>query len=82
MNEEERSSKLAALAQCKAGAEKAYDDMYEAHGFRDSDDRYREAKDCFYDAIRVAGELELKDEVDSLVNRLQHIKEVFRGQFS
>ena len=77
MEETERQAKIKQIAQLRRRGEKAYDDMYEAHGFRDSDDRYR-----FYDAIRVAGELELKDEVDSLVNRLQHIKEVFRGQFS
>ena len=82
MEETERQAKIKQIAQLRRRGEKAYDDMYEAHGFRDSDDRYWEAKDCFYDASRVAGELELKDEVDSLVNRLQHIKEVFRGQFS
>jgi hypothetical protein len=51
MNEEERQSKLAFLDRCKASAEKAYDDMYEAHSFRDANDCYRNAKDYFYAAI-------------------------------
>jgi hypothetical protein len=81
MNEEERSAKLASLARCKALGEKAYDDMYEAHSFRDANDCYRDAKDFFYEAIRLAGELGLEEESDSLSKRLEHIKGVFRSQF-
>jgi hypothetical protein len=79
--DEERSAKLASLARCKQQGEKAYDDMYEA-SFRDSDVFYSNAKEFFYDAIRLAGELGLNDEADVLSRRLQHIKEVFRSQFS
>jgi hypothetical protein len=81
MNEEEPSSKLAALAHCKAGAEKAYDDMYEAHSFRDANDCYRDAKDYFYAAIGHAQDLGLTDEVESLQKRLEHVRSVFRSQF-
>jgi hypothetical protein len=81
MNEEERSARLANMTHCKTMGEKAYDDMYEAHSFRDANDCYRDAKDFFYEAIRLAGELELAEERESLSKRLEHIKAVFRGQF-
>ena len=81
MNEEERSAKLASLTHCKTMGEKAYDDMYEAHSFRDANDCYRDAKDFFYEAIRLAGELGLTDEGEALSKRLEHIKGVFRSQF-
>lgn len=80
--DEERSAKLAGLARCKEQGEKAYDDMYEAHSFGDSDVCYSNAKGFFYDAIQLAGELGLTDEVDALDRRLLHIKAVFRSQFS
>ena len=81
MIEEERQSTLAALAHCKADAEKAYDDMYEAHSFRDANDRYRDAKDYFYAAIGHANHLGMKGEADALLKRLEHVKSVFRSQF-
>jgi hypothetical protein len=81
MNDEERSAKLARLASCKTMGEKAYDDMYEAHSFRDANDCYRDAKDFFYDAIGLAGDLGLAEEKESLSKRLEHIKGVFRSQF-
>jgi hypothetical protein len=81
MNEAERQSTLAALAHCKACAEKAYDDMYEVHTFRDANDCYRDAKDYFYAAIGHANDLEMKEEAESLHKRLAHVKSVFRSQF-
>jgi hypothetical protein len=81
MNEEERQTRLASLAHSKQLGEKAYDAMYEAHSFRDANDCYRDAKDSFYDAIGLADELGLAEELDSLRKRLEHIKEVFRSQF-
>ena len=82
MNEEdERSAKLANLAHCMEMGEKAYDGMYEAHSFRDANDCYRDAKEFFCDAIALAGELDLVDDLDSLRKRLEHIKSVFRSQF-
>ena len=83
MNEkEERQEKLARLARLKAMAEKAYDDMYEAHNFRDSDDCYREVKDCYYAAFGLANELGLTEEATALHERLYHIKEIYWSQFS
>jgi len=79
---EERLRKVAALAQCKALAEKAYDAMYEAHSARDATVCYSDAKEAFYDAIRLANELGDAGEVERLSKRLEHVKAVFRSQFS
>lgn len=81
MNEEERQSKLACLAHCKAAAEKAYDDMYEAHSFSGANDFYRDAKDYFSDAIVHANDLGMTEEAETLRKRLEHVKSVFRSQF-
>lgn len=81
MTEEEQRIKLSRLASCKAYGEKAYDDMYEAHSPGDASVCYSDAKESFYDAIRLAGELSLMDEVESLTKRLAHIKAIFRSQF-
>ena len=43
---------------------------------------YSDAKESFYSAIELAGELGLKQEVEKLEKRLEHIKGVFRSQFS
>ena len=82
MNEEERQAKLASLTHCKTMGEKAYDDMYDAHSFRDASDCYRDAKEFYYEAIGLAEDLGLTEEKDKLSERLAHIKAVFRGQFS
>ena len=75
MNEEdERSAKLANLAHCMEMGEKAYDGMYEAHSFRDANDCYRDAKEFFYEAIKLADEMGLTDDLESLSKRLEHIK--------
>jgi len=70
------------LAHLKALGEKAYDDMYEAHSFRDANVCYSDAKEGFYGAIGLAEELGHQDEADALRKRLEHIKEVFRSQFA
>jgi hypothetical protein len=82
MTEEERQSKQGYLANCKSEAEKAYDDMYEAHSFRDANDCYRDSKDSFYAAIGHAEELGLPEEAEALRKRLEHVKAVFRSQFT
>jgi hypothetical protein len=56
--------------------------MYDAHSFRDAGDCYRDAKDFFYDAISLAGQLGLTEEKEALNGRLAHIKAVFRSQFA
>jgi hypothetical protein len=60
---------------------KAYDDMYEAHSFRDANDCYRDAKDYFYAAINHANDLGLAEDSEALLKRLEHVKSVFRSQF-
>jgi hypothetical protein len=82
MNGGERETMMASLAHCKAMGEKAYDEMYDAHSFRDAGDCYRDAKDFFYEAIGLAGRLGLTDEEEALSKRLEHIKAVFRSQFA
>lgn len=82
MQEEERKTMLANLARCKAMGEKAYDDMYDAHSFRHAGDCYRDAKDFFYEAVSLAGQLGLTEEQEALSERLAHIKAVFRSQFA
>lgn len=68
------------LRQLNALGEKHYDQMYESgQGARYC---YSNAKDAFYDAISLANELGMKEEADRLSKRLDHIKAVFRSQFT
>jgi len=67
------------LQTCKNFGERAYNEMYDAHS---ATARYSDAKEAFHDAISAARELELPDETAALQARLDHIKGVFRSQFS
>jgi DNA-binding SARP family transcriptional activator len=82
MTEEERQAKLASLTRCKQFGEKAYDDMYEAHSPNGASGCYSDAKEAFYDAIRLAEELGMPEDAEALRKRLEHIKAVFRSQFA
>ena len=83
MTPEERENKLRQLTICKLAGEQAYDDLYEkAHSSSAATAYYSDAKESFYTAIRLAGELGLEQEVEELEKRLEHIKQVFRSQFS
>lgn len=82
MTEEERQQKLDQLAACERFGEEAYDQMYEEHSSSGATGRYSDAKEAFYDAIRVAQELGLTEKVEALEKRLAHIKAVFRSQFT
>jgi hypothetical protein len=77
---DERERKLENLRKWKALGEKYYDQMYETH--LGTTGLYSSVKDAFLDAISAANELGLKDEADTLSQRLEHIKNVFRSQFS
>ena len=68
------------LRQLVALGEKYYDRMYESG--RGANRCYSNAKDAFYDAIGLASELGMKEEADALSKRLDHIKAVFRSQFT
>lgn len=76
----QRDLRLNQLRACKAIGEKAYDQMYESHGSVTG--LYSDAKEAFYDAIHIARELGLTEEAEELEKRLDHIKAVFRSQFS
>jgi hypothetical protein len=83
MTPEERVEKLQRLKLCKQAGEQAYDDMYEkAHSPSAATSYYSDAKESFYTAIQLAGELGFDQEVERLEKRLEHIKAVFRSQFS
>jgi hypothetical protein len=72
---------MARLADLKAKAEMAYDDMYEVHSFEEANTCYRDAKDYFVAAITLAKELNLTEECEALHQRLAHVQAVFRSQF-
>jgi predicted Rossmann fold nucleotide-binding protein DprA/Smf involved in DNA uptake len=83
MTDEQRKEWQARLANCERMAEQAYDDMYEkAHSFSAATGYYSNAKDAFSGAIQAARELGLDEEVKRLEERLEHVKKVFRSQFS
>lgn len=77
----DRELKVDSLRKCKALGEKYYDQMYESPRFGVTG-LYSSAKEAFYDAISVANELGMKEEANELSKRLEHIKAVFRSQFS
>jgi hypothetical protein len=81
-DETEREAQLRQLEHLRAMGEKAYDDMYEAHSSSGATACYSDAKECFYDAIGLAERLGLTDEAEALRKRLEHIKAVFRSQFT
>jgi hypothetical protein len=81
-DETERQQKLTQLGHLKAMGEKAYDDMYEAHSSSAANACYSDAKERFNDAIGLANKIGLTDEAEALTKRLEHIKAVFRSQFT
>jgi len=82
MDEQERHDLLITLAASERFAEKAYDAMYDAHTPGDATGRYSDAKEAFYDAISAARKLGYDEEVKRLEARLDHVKAVFRKQFT
>jgi hypothetical protein len=66
----------------EALAEKSYDEMYDASSESECIGLYSDIKECFYDAIKLAGEAGREDEVERMKKRLDHIKAVYRSQFS
>ncbi len=82
MDDDERAERLAVFARFRDMGEKAYDDMYEVYTQREINTCYRDAKDYFVEAIRVADELGLGEEAERLRKRLLHIMGVYRSQFA
>ncbi len=66
----------------EAQAEKAYAAMYDAPFGSPAAALYSDAKEFLYDAIALARQLGKKADEDRLGRRLDHIKQVFRSQFS
>lgn len=69
----------ARLKALEALAEEAYGEMYDT---RYPTGCYSRAKEAFYDAITLADRLGRQEDVERLQKRLQHVKEVFRRQFT
>ena len=63
-------------------AEEAYSAIYEAHSSTQAAACYSDAKELLADAIGLAQALGLAEEANELSKRLDHIKSVFRSQFS
>lgn len=67
------------LQELEAIAEAAYDKMYDSFPPTGC---YSDAKEALYSAIELAERLGRKNDAERLRKRLQHIKDVFRHQFS
>jgi len=76
----DRDRKLDSLRKCHALGEKYYDQLYETN--MGTSGPYSSAKDAFIDAISTANQLGLKEQAKLLEDRLDHIKAVFRSQFT
>jgi hypothetical protein len=78
-DQEDKASKVAHLEYLKAEGEKAYDRMYDS---RYPTGEYADTKDWFRAAIQYAEENGMTEEVETLEKRLEHVKAVFRSQFT
>ena len=82
MTEEERKERLDRLNECIRRGEDAYDQLYDPRTHNSPAVHYSEAKDSFGEAIGLARALGLDEQAQTLSERLEHIKAVFRSQFS
>jgi hypothetical protein len=82
VDDPKREAQLKQLEALKAEGEKNYDDLYETRSDYDATVCYSGAKEAFHDAISLARQLGLAEEAEALRKRLEHIKGVFRSQFS
>ena len=64
----------------KARAEEIYEEMYEASGPAGAGGYFSEIKELFYEAIAIAREMGLEDEVKEIDKRLDHIRRVYESQ--
>jgi hypothetical protein len=76
----ERDYQLSSLRKCASLGEKYYDQMYETRLSKTG--LYSDVKDTFIDAISLANKLGLSEYAEALDKRLEHIKAVFRSQFT
>jgi len=82
VTEEERKERLDRLNECIRRGEDAYDQLYDPRAHNSPAGHYSEAKDSFGEAIGLARALGLDEQAQTLSERLEHIKAVFRSQFS
>jgi len=82
VTETEREDRLDRLNECIRRGEDAYDQLYDPRTHTHPAGHYSDAKDFFGEAIGLAQELDLTEQAQTLSDRLQHIKAVFRSQFS
>ena len=82
MTEEERKERLDRLNECIRRGEDAYDQLYDPRTHNSPAGHYSEAKDSFGEAIGLARELGLDEQAQTLSERLEPSKAVFRSQFS
>ena len=82
MTEEERKERLDRLNECIRRGEDAYDQLYDPRTHNSPAGHYSEAKDSFGEAIGLARALGLDEQAQTLSERLEHNKAVFRSQFS
>lgn len=81
MDESDRQELQEQLAHLSSLADKAYGDMYETGIASSATGYYAEARECLTEAIRVACELGLSEQVRVLRERLSQIETVYRAQF-
>jgi hypothetical protein len=70
------------IARLEEAAEASYTLMYDARTPSDATAHYSDAKEALYDAIAAAREAGQSATAERLEKRLQHIKAVFRSQFT
>ena len=76
----ERDHQLSSLRKCASLGEKYYDQMYDTRLSKTG--LYSDVKDTFIDAISLANKLGFKEYAEALDKRLEHIKAVYRSQFT
>lgn len=76
------SADEAALYEFRLRGERAYSEMYDAHNFTSAAVCYSDAKDFFASAIGAARKCGRLDEAERLLRRLDHIRKVYRSQFT
>jgi hypothetical protein len=71
-----------AIACLEQAAEASYARMYDARSPSDATAHYSDAKEALYEAIAAARQAGDTATAERLEKRLQHIKSVFRSQFT
>lgn len=71
-----------AIARLEEAAEDSYARMYDARSPSDATAHYSDAKEAFCDAIAAATAAGEAATAERLMKRLEHIKAVFRSQFT